>query len=159
MESWKLATETWRAELRLNKSPASIRLWTYYVNRFSQVCPTPSLATRELIIAWLAQPSWEPETRKSARTALISFFGWASRYGGLGANPAADLPSITIPPAEPRPAEEDAIVRALRIAEPRVKVMILLGAIGGMRRAEISLVHATDLRGRDLLIHGKGRKE
>ncbi len=135
---------------------STIRLWRYYVDRLARVLPSPDAATRDILIAWLACPTWQPETRKSARTAIVSFYGWAERSGHLRQNPAGSLPRIHVPDGEPRPASDEAIREALIAADDRVTLMVLLGAVSGLRRAEISRVHTFDLTDGRLYVRGKG---
>jgi integrase/recombinase XerC len=142
--------------LAAGTATSTIRLWRYYVDRLSRVLPSPDAATHDLLIAWLAHPSWQPETRRSARTAIAVFYGWAHRTGRLKDNPAANLPRIRVPDGEPRPASPEAIQEALIAADDRVTLMILLGAVSALRRAEIAGVHTYNLNGRDLYVIGKG---
>jgi integrase len=145
------------------RSPETIRLRLYYLSRWQRSCPRPQAATREAIIAWLSHPGWGQETRRSARTAMVTFYRWMHEEGhlppgpdGTTVNPAARLPKITVPRGVARPATDEAIQRGLNDATVRVKRMILLGSLGGLRRGEISRVHTGDLTGRDLIVHGKG---
>lgn len=78
-------------------------------------------------------------------------------------NPARSLTSPPPPPREPRPAPEEAITEALGKADPRVSLMIHLGATLGLRIGEIVLVHRDDIEqevmGPVLRVHGKGNKK
>lgn len=157
MAHWYTATRQWQQELRAaGLSPETIRTWSHYVNGWARICPRPDAATREALIAYLAHPGWEPETRKSARTALRNFYAWGHRHGGMEENPAADLPGVHVPRARPRPAPEEAIRTALDRADKRQRIMILLAAVYALRRAEISRIHGDDLDADTLLVHGKG---
>lgn len=142
--------------LAAGTATSTIRLWRYYVDRLSRVLPTPDAASHDLLIAWLAHPSWQPETRRSARTAITAFYSWATRTGHLSANPAANLPRIRVPDGEPRPASPESIQEALIAADDRVTLMILLGAVSALRRAEIASVHTYHLTGQELYVVGKG---
>lgn len=157
MADWYTATVKWQQELRAaGRSPETIRTWTHYVNGWARICETPDAANREALVAYLARPGWEPETRKSARTALRSFYRWGHEHGGLPADPAADLPAIHVPTAEPRPAPEEAIQIALARADRRQQLMILLAAVYALRRGEISRINLRHLDGCDLIVYGKG---
>lgn len=160
LEGWELAVTGWRLEQRAaGRSPESLRLGTHYVRALARTVPTPQEVTRRDLIAFLSRDDWSPETRKSARTSLRGFFAWAAAEGLVEANPAASLPPIHVPQAEPRPATDDAIRAALAAADERVRLMVLLGAVAGLRRAEISRVHSDDLDDADQLrVHGKGGK-
>lgn len=166
--TWSAATVLWRQEmLAANRSPETIRLRLYYLVRWSCVCGRPDSATREQIIAWLAKPSWSPETRKSARQALVTFYLWMLEEGhlppgpngGQPINPAGRIPGVKVPEGVARPASDRAIQAGLDAAGLLVQIMILLASLGGLRRAEISRVHTRDLTGRELLVHGKGGKQ
>lgn len=160
LDGWETAVVAWRVELRAAGRPAtSVRLLCHYVRDFARTTPTPQEATRADLLAYLAGHQWAPETLKSARSSLRAFFAWATAEGLLETDPAARLPAIRIPQAEPRPADDAAIHLALAAADDRTRLMVLLGAVGGMRRAEIAQVHSDDLRGDDLLVHGKGNKQ
>lgn len=150
----------WRTELQATDGAAAgtIRLRESYLRRFARVCSSPQFATRDAILAWLAPQHWEPETRKSARGAFVSFYGWYYEQGCIPDDPAANLPTVSVPPADPRPADPADVAAALRDARPREWLMVMLGAVEGMRRAEIAIAHSSDLRGNVLQIHGKGRR-
>ncbi len=157
MADWYTATLRWRQELQAaGRSQETIRTWSHYVNGWARVCRTPESATREALIAYLAHPGWEPETRKSCRSALRSFYRWAHDHGGLPDDPAATLPAVHVPRAEPRPAPEEAIRIALGRADKRQKIMLLLASVYALRRGEIARIHVGDLDGCDLTINGKG---
>lgn len=107
---------------------------------------------------YIGRPGWSSETRKSARTALRSFYRWAHRKGLIGADPSSDLPSVAVPFGVPRPTPED-IVHELVLVPGRIGTMAMLAAYCGLRRGEIARVHRDDLAGKLLLVHGKGGKE
>lgn len=165
--TWSDALIAWRREMQAaGRSSETIRLRMYYLTRWQRVCRRPQAATRAAIIAWLAHPSWSQETRRSARTAMVTFYRWMLEEdhlppdpAGKVVNPAGRLPRITVPKGVARPATDQAIQRGLDAATLRVKRMILLGSLGGLRRGEISRVHTRDLSGRDLIVHGKGGKQ
>jgi integrase len=158
----------WRQEmLAAGRSPETIRLRLYYINRWSCHCRRPGSASRAEIIAWLSRPRWSAETRKCARQAVVTFYEWMHAEGhlppgpggGQPVNPAARIPGVKVPEGVPRPASDAAIQAGLDAAALIVQIMILLAALGGLRRAEISRVHTQDLTGRVLLVHGKGGKQ
>ncbi len=160
MQTWSSALEVWRTELLAGDiATGTIRLRVHYLRRFARVCSSPQFATRDAIVAWLATPErWSPETRKSARAAFVAFYTWYYDQGCLPENPAADLPTVHVPAGTPRPADPDDVARALREARPREWLMLMLGAVDGMRRAEIAVAHSGDLRGNMLQILGKGKR-
>lgn len=111
--------------------------------------------TEDDLIGWLSARDWSPATRRSARASLRSFWSWAARRG-LCEDVAADLPRTAVPRAVPRPAEDPAILDALRAADDRVQLMIELMAYGGLRRCEVATVRGTEVEGDLLRVKGKG---
>jgi integrase len=163
--TWSDALIAWRQEMLAGgMSTETIKLYMYYLRRWERVCAHPQSATRNALVAFQACERWAPNTRKSVRTALVSFYTWMydekllppNPDGTPAENPAGRLPAVSVPTPEPRPATDEAISEGLLRASVRVWLMIMLGAIGGLRRAEISRVHRSDLDGNRLRVHGKG---
>ncbi len=157
--TWENVIFRWGQEMAAGGlSPDTIGLRLYHITRLQHVCPSPEEATRDLLVDFLAHPDWAPEYRRSLRSSVVGVFGFMHRSGFIPENPAAWLPKIHVPIPEPRPASDEVIQRALLGATVRVWLMIMLGAIGGLRRKEISRVHRRDLDGCRLRVHGKGGK-
>lgn len=154
--TWNEALAGWRAEQRAaGQRETTIRLWASWLRRFARTHPDPWGVTRQDLIAWLAETDWMPETRRSARSALKSFYGWSLARGLVEESPTESLPVIRVPRAAPRPAPDMVICEAILGAQPRVRLMIRIG-MHGLRRAEIAAVHTADLAARDLWVVGKG---
>jgi integrase/recombinase XerC len=117
-------------------------------------------ATKTTLIEFMADEIGHnsPEYRKSMRTALRGFYSWAQQNGHNQTNPAENLPPIKIPRPLPRPVSEEALRTAYDNANDEVKVMILLGAMGGLRLSEITHLHTDDREGNILRVRGKGNK-
>lgn len=133
----------------------TVRLYRGYVSRLAAVHPLGSVTADELVL-WLAGQQWGPSTRKSARTALRGYFGWALRRGLRGDDPSTDLGTVRQPPPCPRPAADAAFVRACQQATEEELLMILLGASCGLRRAEIAGLHTDMISGGEIRVTGKG---
>lgn len=123
----------------------------------------PDVVDAGRLVAWMAAHDWKPETRKSMRNALGSFFGWMQQTGRRADDPSSGLPSVRRPQAHPRPCPDNVIVDAYRRADAQTRLMLRLGAECGLRRGEIAAVNRRDLR-RDLLgwsltVTGKGDKQ
>lgn len=118
----------------------------------------PWAVTTGQMIDFLARDGWAPETRKSARGAVRSFYSWALETDRIDVDPSRKLPTVRVPPGKPRPAPEQVVIAALLGAEPRERLMVMLGAFQGLRCAEISRVHADDFDGESLRVKGKGGK-
>ena len=124
------------AEAHLNRSPWSLR-------------------THDLSV-WLASQEWAPETRKSFRSALRSFYGWACANGHTRRNPALGLLPVRTSTPPPRPTPERILERALAAASDRDRLILLLAAYGGLRCAEIAALQWRDVESGRLRVHGKG---
>lgn len=123
----------------------------------------PPETTLEDLVAYLAELDVTSNTKRAIRTSIRAFYTWTTATGITPTDPSTELPTITARPGRPRPASEEAINEALAGAEPRVQLMIRLGAWQGLRCREIARVHTHDVNrdgtGWTLTIHGKGDRE
>lgn len=159
--TWANVIHLWRNEmLAADDSAGTIDLRIYHVGRWERAFakPDPLTAERADLVRFLAHPGWAPEYRRSIRSSLKGVYTFAFDEGFIPENPAARLPKVRCPIPPPRPATDQAIEDALRDAGDRLWLMIILGAVGGLRRAEIARVNRDDLDVQDLRVHGKGRK-
>lgn len=140
------------------RSAGTIRLHRYKVLDLAERVARPGDVTEQHLLEVLANPSWKAETRRSTRSCFRSFFGWAAKKGHLEQDPSADLPTVPVPAAEPRPTPPLVLRRSLRDAEPRERFMLLLGAAAGLRASEIARVHEHHWDGERLTVLGKGGK-
>jgi len=124
---------------------------------------TPAQVTTDDLARFVAGRSWAQETTRNNLAAWRSFFGWAQATGRTQSNPAALLARVRQPHRAARPAPEQVLSDALAQAGPQDRLMLLLAAHLGLRRAEIANLHTDDLRegihGTHLRILGKGNKE
>lgn len=160
---WREGLDGWGTYLRsASKPPTTLYLREYQMRRFALDHPQLLLVeiTLDVLTFWLGAFDWKPETRRSYRAALRSFFDWAYVTGRTQTNPAGLLPRISLPDAEARPAPEEFFVEALRKSSQRVCMMVELAGFGGLRRGEIAKVHTDDVEvdpdGYVLLVRGKG---
>jgi integrase len=108
------------------------------------------------LLAWLDGQDWSPETRKGYRAALRSFYGWALRAGHTRRNPAAGLPPVKVPRGAPRPTPEAVLEQAIAAAPDRTRLILLLAAYAGLRRAEIAGLRWDHIADGSLRVVGKG---
>jgi len=163
--AWVDQLADWSAWLRAAGRPeTTIYLRTYQVKRMAKAHrerPPYELSVDDLA-AWLAAQEWAPETRRSYRAAFVSFYSWAQAVGRCRENIGKQLPTVTAPAGKPRPAPEDVLRAALAAAGMRERLMLLLAANVGLRRAEIARVHSEDVQrdyaGWALRVTGKGRR-
>ena len=116
----------------------------------------PWAATTPDLEAYLAAHEWAPETRKSVRSSLRAFYGWGEEAGHIATDPARRLPNVTVPQGKPKPAPTDVLTAALAASPRRTRLMLMLAAYAGLRRAEIATLHSRDIVGDLLRITGKG---
>lgn len=138
----------------------TIRVRRHYLSRFARA--HADVDWRQLgddeLVTWLARPAWAAETRKSARASLRGFYRWAYDHGHVESDPGSRLPAVTVPAGVPRPAPDEVVGAALERADNRGRVMVLLAAEAGLRRAEIAHSHTSWRFGSSLHVHGKGGK-
>jgi len=149
-----------------NRSETTIYLREYQIRRFAAENPLlyPMRVTVDDLSAWMAGQMWKGSTSRSQRSALCSFYGWAHKSGHIDHNPAALLPAVVRPRGVAKPAPDHVIREAIANASDQTRLMIQLGALLGLRRGEISRVHADDLATDDygnvtLRVTGKGGHE
>lgn len=155
--TWDAAVPLYLDALRAaHRSPGTINLHRHYLRHLARFCPRPWSATPATLRRALAAPRWSAETRKSARGAIVGFYRWAHLAGYLDQDPAFGLPPVSVPPGVPRPTPELVLARALRGAETRERIMLLLAAHAGLRCGEIARVHRSDWAEPLLHVVGKG---
>lgn len=140
-------------------SSLTIRLRLHYLAILAAAYPKrlPEALDGDDLAAVIGRPGWAPETRKSARAAIRSFYGWMHGSGRVGTDPSATLPRIRVPRAQPRPVPIATFADAVAQADERTRLILQLGRFAGLRRAEIAAVHTHNVDdGGWLTIAGKG---
>jgi integrase len=113
-------------------------------------------ATPAQVQAYLGNPSRGPNGRKSVLATLRSFFRWATARGYVEQDPTRLARTVRVPPGIPKPVPEAVLARALAHSDKETRLMLLLGAYAGLRRAEIAGLHSRDVTDNGLIITGKG---
>jgi integrase len=145
-----------------HRPDTTIKLRSYQLRRIAidHNDRSPWELTAADLAAWLGAHQWKPETMRSYRASLRTFYGWAVLLGHVDSSPAALLPAIRPPRSLPRPAPEEALRAALAASTGRERLMVMLAAYVGLRRGEVARVHTQDLEpdldGWSLLVVGKG---
>lgn len=123
----------------------------------------PVEVTGDMLLSYVASQTWANETRRGRRSTFRKFWSWGLSAGRLTIPAADSLPVVKAGAPSPRPCPDGAYQRALMAARPRERLMLRLSAELGLRRAEVSQIHARDvvddLGGVSLRVHGKGNKE
>ncbi len=152
--------------MRAAGRPATTRyLRTYQLRRFAADHRHlgPWEVTKQDLRRWMARHDWAPETRRSYRASLRVFYGWAHADGLIGTDPSYSLPSVTPPPAQPRPAPDVVVDAALRNVDLRTRTAIAVMAFTGLRRHEAAQLHTRQLEwvgdGYVIRVVGKGRRK
>jgi integrase/recombinase XerC len=136
--------------------PLTIRLRMQWLRRAASEIDLETATARDLI-GWLAQhDSWQPETRRSARGALRSFYQWAVDDGRLACDPSAKLPAVRVPAGAPKPVPTEILCQALAKASDRDTLIIGLAAFAGLRRSEIAALPWAAIVWPGLRVVGKG---
>lgn len=157
--------DTWTHALSLyvtamqaaNRSPGTIRLHRYYLNRLRASHRHPWRVALDDLSAMLAGlPS--AASKKSARTVYRGFYKWAHGSGLIESDPALALPPVSVPAGLPRPTPQLVAHRAMRDPDRRLALMSMLAGKLAMRAMEIAVVHSDDLADGVLRVHGKGGK-
>ena len=163
---WASEIAAWVLFLVAAGKPETTRyLRTYQVRRLARgfVGRSPWSLSLDDLAGWLGGHDWAPETRRSYRASLRTFYGWGHITGRIGENPAAQLPAVTPPIGKPRPMPEELFREAMRAADERVRLMLALAGTEGLRRGEVARVHTDDVEpdliGWTLRVHGKGRRQ
>lgn len=141
------------------RSAGTLRTYLHYLSRLRVMYPgNPLQLGPNELNELLGTQGWSPETRKSCRGALRSFYGWAANNDLVTPDPTAKLATVRVPAGVPRPAPEPLVDRVLRECDERTRFMVELAALAGLRAGEVSRVHAGDYvaeLGR-LYVKGKG---
>lgn len=163
---WQTALDAWEGWLKAGGSPATtVEQRLYQLRRFAADHRhlDPWQITLDHLVLWLAEhrDHWRPNTLRAYRGALRAFYSWAVAAGHLDQSPAALLPRVKVTRGLPRPVPEDVLREAMSGADDRCRLMLLLAAYGGLRRAEVAQLRREDawrdaVGGWWLRVHGKG---
>lgn len=93
---------------------------------------------------WLARLT-TAGTRRAYYTDLANFFRWAQRRELIDNNPMLQTDPPRPPRHLPKPAREEQIATALAMTDGRTQLMILLGALAGLRVSEIAALSTEDI--------------
>lgn len=164
--TWSVAVLEWVAYMRASGcTPATVEARAYQVGRAArELGGSPASLTSAQLVGWLGGQDWKPNTRRAYRGALRAFFAWAVAAGLVERSPAAALPVVKVPRAVPHPTPEASYRWAMRIADKRVRLAIMLAGAYGLRRGEVARCRREDVMedvtgGWTLVVLGKGGHE
>ena len=140
-----------------NTAESTLRVRRYALHAFARRYDLES-ATTEDVQDYLASLPGGPWSRSSHLSALRGFYRWGCLSGVLPHDPTQLVHGIRVPAGEPRPVPEVVLQRAIAVADDGVRLMLLLGAYEGLRRAEIAAFHSSCVTDTHLVICGKGSR-
>lgn len=163
--TWAEATNLFLTHLRAGGSPeTTIYTRRQHLDHAGKRLPAgPFEITAGDLTDYFASQTWKPETRRGRRATFRKFYQWAISQGLTHTNPAEALPSIKPAQPRPKPAPDSVLASALLKASPRERLMIRLAGELGLRRAEVAVIHTSDVmdtpHGPCIVVHGKGAKD
>jgi integrase len=100
------------------------------------------------------------QTRRCFLSDMRSFYRWANRRGYVPSNPADWIDTPRVPRRLPSPMTVAELRRALELADPTTRLMLMLGAFAGLRVSEIARLRGEHVANGVLLVRGgKGGKD
>lgn len=153
---------SWVAWMRAARiAPGTIYLRTRHLHQVFRELPVgPLEVTTDHLVEFIAAQAWVPNTARSYRATMRSFWAWLQARGHRPDNPAWEIPAIRCGRQLPKPTPESIYLQGLAAADRDVRLMIQLAAVGGLRRMEIAKVRrdhvVRDLTGWSLEVLGKG---
>lgn len=115
--------------------------------------------TQEAIERWLDGRRLSAKSRAVWLSHLRSFYTYAVAEGLLPADPTAKIRAPKVGRRFPRPVEDRELAKLLANATPRLRAMLLLGSLAGLRCMEIAGLDSEDISQGVLRVIGKGNKE
>jgi site-specific recombinase XerD len=141
-----------------NRSPLTIRDRRSVLAKVTRGAVDLADLTAADIRSFIARPELKPATRATYLAHCHSLFKWAIYNGHVTHDPTVKIPTIKVNPGLPRPISHADLRRALDTATPNVRAWLMLGAFAGLRCAEAATLHRDNVRGRVLVVTGKGNK-
>lgn len=141
----------------LNRRSAQVilsKLWDFAASTDTQ----PGRVNRRHVERWMERPGLSPAYRRARLSALRGFCQWCVLNGHMTKDPTLGLKAPPLPAYLPRalPVPD---VRQVVAAGPdtRARVVLLLMAQEGLRRAEVAAVQLGDVDLRNLTLHVRGK--
>lgn len=156
---WVTAIDLYTEWMRAGGTrPGTITKRRYQLSRFAEehLGESPWIIRTDQLVEWLSRYDWQPETRRSYRAAIRSFYAWARLTAQTETNPAEVLPRIRAPKGLPRPTPDQVLDAAMGRATDRDRLMLTCAAYAGMRRSEIATARWDWFGDTHVRITGKG---
>ena len=155
--------DQWAAYQRAaSLSPQTIATRLRIMKHFALVQDVPLLAfTAQDVQDYLSRPNLSPNGRAAYFRCIKAFSRYLVTTGKRELDPTLRAPRPKSKATTPRPVKETDLVRMIEAApNENIRLMILLGALQGLRNHEIAKVRAEDFDFYDgyLTVDGKGGK-
>lgn len=139
------------------QSPGTRYLRQSFARRFI-LESDPLTCTMSDVAMFLAHDGWSANTRAAARASLKSLFEWVTLEGLRADSPMTGIKPVRVALGVPHPCPEDGVMNALKVADYRTRLAVMLAAFAGLRRAEIASMHGSLIGETELRVTGKGSK-
>lgn len=140
-------------------SEGTLKVRRAHLRRMARIAPLLEATEDDCVQLLSAAADGSANYRKALRSSLQSFFKWAHRRGFRADDPTIGLRPVPIPAGLPKPIPEHVLAAALAKADKETRLMLLLGAYAGLRRAEIAAFHSGNVTDYGIVLKGKGGKE
>lgn len=157
--NWATAVDRWADWMRTEGTrERTIELRRYQISHLGDeiLRRNPWRIKTDHLITWMAAQDWAPETRRSYHSAINGFYTWGIRAGHTKRNPIADIKPPRMTRGVPRPTPDRVFIAALDRADDAERLMLLLAAYGGLRRAEIAALRFDAIDDEQIRVIGKG---
>lgn len=139
-------------------APGSLKVRRSHLEALAHRGPLNQVTEADCVALLAARKHLAPESRRGMVSSWRTFFRFAVIRGFIDHDPTEHLATIRVPAGLPRPITEKALEHAFTLADNETRLMLLLGAYAGLRRAEIAKVHSHDVEFPWLRVKGKGGK-
>ena len=140
-------------------SPGTLKVRRTHLRRLGEHVDLLTATEDDLVALLASKADLSANYRHALAASFKSFYQWAHRRGFRPDDPTVGLRPVPVPPGLPKPVPEHVLAKALELADAETRLMLLLGAYAGLRRAEIAAVHSEHITGSGLIVKGKGGKE
>ncbi len=157
----------WHFEhLRLrNTRPATLTARRTVLRAVHRDLPSGLLAAdRAEVEAWQTSLTVSSSSVQTYTDHVRGFYRWAHFYGVITEDPSDRLVTPRLPRRLPRPIPEDALMVAIRCADERMKVWLILAGWAGLRVGEIARLRREHIQDQEapalvMVFDGKGGKD
>ena len=127
------------------------------INLCSQTGVDPESISSRDIIRYIGRRELKASTKATYFASIQAFTRWCVTTGIRDDDPCLKAPAPKRPKNLPRPITPAQFVKVLAVANRRrTRMMVLLGALAGLRVHEIAKIHGGDITEGTLSVTGKG---